>query len=1042
MASWTSVDVVILTAIELEYAAVKLVDAGAVAGSRWVEDRHNGLPVASREFVGAGGRSVRVVASRAPDMGKASVLTTFVPLVDALRPSCIAMCGVCAGRPDKTALGDVVVAERLYDYDAGKWKGVGFEADVRTHSLRADWKVAAQRFEPQQRFASEPWWQRRPVPYEWQEAWVRRMLRDGVDDPMASPDARERCPQWSKVIESLWAAGEVERDTLELTKAGLRRAAGEAVKYPRFPDLSPAGDFMPFRVHVQPIGTGSAVREDIDVWAFLTPHMRSALGLEMEASALADIVRARAHRDPVDAVVMKGVMDFANHGRDDHFKDYAARASAECLIAFLRDHVEGRVAASSAVQRPDDASQQAQLAAASSGRSTLRSPYPGMRPYGADEAEHFYGRDGEIADILGRLRAGEREIYIIGPSGSGKSSLLAAGVLPRLSKGASGLGAFSIRSMRPGEHPATRLGELLAHRDPGSSMVAVVDQLEELFTLATADEQKRFLAMIATLRVERQCVLLLSLRADFYGDFIESPLWTDQRGRLSQIEVGPLRSATLRDVIAQPARNLGVAVEPELIERLLADAAGEPGILPLLQETLLELWDRRQGQALTLADYQSLGDADRSGLAVALSRRADATLRALTSEQESIARRILLRLVSFGEGRSDTRRQQPRSRLCAIDDDPAEFEHVMRRMVADRLLVIDDDDDHEPRVDLAHEVMIAAWPTLAGWIQSWRAAEQRRRHLELTATQWVRRGRGSGGLLDPSELAEVELWRRTDAAQELGETAEITELITASKLERDRLVDLQLARDLRVARQIQRNLLPERPPDVVGLSFAVHYEASRIGNDFYDFIWHDPTHLAIAIGDVAGHAISAALYMARLTSELRSRAAIARTPARLLHRVNQALAGLDDEGMFVTLVYCVYDVDDHSMVFTNAGHSIPLLRRGDRVFPLHSERAHTPPLGVLPELDAGEARVQLQPGDMLIMVSDGILQARDAGGTDYGLSRLSRRIRTTPGSIDEVVKAIVVDIDGHVGQSGPQRDDITIVGMSIDRPPPMTDTTG
>ena len=209
----------------------------------------------------------------------------------------------------------------------------------------------------------------------------------------------------------------------------------------------------------------------------------------------------------------------------------------------------------------------------------------------------------------------------------------------------------------------------------------------------------------------------------------------------------------------------------------------------------------------------------------------------------------------------------------------------------------------------------------------------------------------------------------------------------------------KLERDLRVARQIQRSLLPANVPQVVGLDFAVHYEpAYQIGGDFYDFIWHDPSHLGLAVGDVAGKAISAALYMARLTSELRSRAAIARTPARLLRRVNQEIAQLGDDGMFATLVYCIYDLETRSLVFTNAGHCVPLLRRGDRVFPLQAERAHTPPLGVTPELEAGEARVQLHSGDMLIMVSDGILEARDARGNDYGLSRLSRRIRTARGS--------------------------------------------
>jgi sigma-B regulation protein RsbU (phosphoserine phosphatase) len=192
----------------------------------------------------------------------------------------------------------------------------------------------------------------------------------------------------------------------------------------------------------------------------------------------------------------------------------------------------------------------------------------------------------------------------------------------------------------------------------------------------------------------------------------------------------------------------------------------------------------------------------------------------------------------------------------------------------------------------------------------------------------------------------------------------------------------RLDRDLRVARQIQRSLLPPAAPSVVGLDFAIHYEpAYQIGGDFYDFIWHDQSHLALAIGDVSGKAISAALYMARLTSELRSRASIARTPARLLRRVNTEMVTLGDDGMFATLAYCMYDLETRSLVFTNAGHCMPLLRRGDRVFPLHADRAHIPPLGVVPELEAGEARVQLHSGDLLILITDGIIEARDPRGT-------------------------------------------------------------
>ena len=241
----------------------------------------------------------------------------------------------------------------------------------------------------------------------------------------------------------------------------------------------------------------------------------------------------------------------------------------------------------------------------------------------------------------------------------------------------------------------------------------------------------------------------------------------------------------------------------------------------------------------------------------------------------------------------------------------------------------------------------------------------------------------------------------------------------------------RLERDLRVARQIQRSLLPATVPSVPGLDFAVHYEpAYQIGGDFYDFIWHDPAHLGLAVGDVSGKAISAALYMARLTSELRSRAPLDKTPAKLLARVNQDMCALGDDGMFATLVYCIYDIANQSLVFTNAGHCVPLVRRGDRVFPLEADRAHTPPLGVTPSLDGGEARVQLRPGDLLVMVSDGILEARDVNGVEYGVERLSARLRDITGSAEDVVKAILGDLDLHTHAAG-QGDDMTIVAMVL-----------
>ena len=426
-------------------------------------------------------------------------------------------------------------------------------------------------------------------------------------------------------------------------------------------------------------------------------------------------------------------------------------------------------------------------------------PYPGMRPFAADDVDHFHGRDAEIAELVGRLRAGEREIFVIGPSGSGKSSLVTAGLLPRLARGVAGLGSFVVRELRPGEQPTVRLGQalgaavgeamaaadrvagLLAARGPGASLLIVIDQLEELFTLTSAGERTQFLDALGALRADPRCAVVCTLRADFFGALMESALWTERRGQLSRVEVSPLRSEALRKAIAAPAHAAGVAVEPELVERLVADAASEPGILPLLQETLVQLWDKRVNQTVTLADYRALGDGERSGLAVALARRADATLRRFTAPQTDIARRILLRLVHFGEGRSDTRRQQPRAQLRAAGEDAADFGFVLQTMIDGRLLTADDEVDGEPRVDLAHEVMISAWPALAGWIGRHRLDEQKRRQLEAAAAQWVEHGRGVRGLLDPIELADAALWEETESAVQLGHSAAVVAIIAASR---------------------------------------------------------------------------------------------------------------------------------------------------------------------------------------------------------------------------------------------------------------------
>ena len=429
-------------------------------------------------------------------------------------------------------------------------------------------------------------------------------------------------------------------------------------------------------------------------------------------------------------------------------------------------------------------------------------PYPGMQPFTEHDASRFFGRDSEIEDLVGRLDRGEREIYVIGPSGSGKSSLVQAGLLHVLDAGSSRLErSFAVRTMRPGGRPADRLAKalegdlatpdvtiagLVARHPPAERVLVFVDQLEEMFTLAGVAERQRFIATLRMLRGETQCYLLLTLRADFYGALMDSELWPDLAGRMSRLEVAPLRGPALAEAITAPATRVGVHLEVRLCDRLVADAATEPGALPHVQETLRLLWAKRRQRLLGLAEYEALG-GDGRGLDVAIAQRADATMRGLTAAQQTIARRVLLRLVSFGEGRADTRRQQEIRALRSAADGEGEFARVLQRLIDDRLVTVDGAEAADDALaDLSHEALITAWPALRAWIERRRADEQRRRRLEAKVAEWIERGKGAASLLDPVELSEAVQWMSSDAARELGYGAELPALVAASRSEIDR----------------------------------------------------------------------------------------------------------------------------------------------------------------------------------------------------------------------------------------------------------------
>jgi nucleoside phosphorylase len=339
-------DVVILTAIRVEYEAVRKVEAGAVPGSTWDDwTGPSGLPIAFRSFVGQNGRPFRVAVAVAPDMGATAAVHTLLPLVHELRPRCVAMCGVCAGRRGKVQLGDVVAAERVFYHDSGKQRTDQVQQDLKVYSLRDDWKAALEGMDAAARFRDEAWFKARPITTEWREHLALVALRNGDPKPWLAVDQTLGPGDWQPIVTSLRARQMLAASGRELTEAG--RGIVDQVLFEHMdelPDLTPTGTLHPFRMHIAPIGSGVRVIEDERIWTFVSQAMRKTLGIEMEAAAIGELVQ-RQRQHELDWLVMKGVMDFADHGRDDHFKEFAARASAECLLWFLRERLPAELAA-------------------------------------------------------------------------------------------------------------------------------------------------------------------------------------------------------------------------------------------------------------------------------------------------------------------------------------------------------------------------------------------------------------------------------------------------------------------------------------------------------------------------------------------------------------------------------------------------------------------------------------------------------------------------------------------------------------------------
>lgn len=376
-------------------------------------------------------------------------------------------------------------------------------------------------------------------------------------------------------------------------------------------------------------------------------------------------------------------------------------------------------------------------------------PFKGLTFFDTSDAAYFFGREQLVAELVARL-VGAPLLAIVGPSGSGKSSVLRAGLLPALASGVlPGSERWAQVVVRPGEHPLGELERVASVADADGARILAIDQFEETFT-ACRDETERAAFIGELARVARtggsQRSVVLVVRADYYGRCAAYP---ELSSLLSpdHVLVGPMRRDELRRAIESPARRAGLRVEPELTDALLSDVEQELGGLPLLSATLLELWQRRDGTALRLDAYLHSG-----GVHGAVERLANGAFDMLAPAQQAMARSVLMRLVAEGNDDAIERRRVPLSELGI--DHSEDVAQIVASLTDGRLLTVD-----TGTVEFAHEAVLHEWPRLRQWIEDDRESLRIQRSLTSAAVEWRRLDCDREALYRGTRLARAIEWR-------------------------------------------------------------------------------------------------------------------------------------------------------------------------------------------------------------------------------------------------------------------------------------------
>ncbi|MDH4176701.1 MAG: hypothetical protein OEV72_03905, partial [Thermoleophilia bacterium] len=412
-------------------------------------------------------------------------------------------------------------------------------------------------------------------------------------------------------------------------------------------------------------------------------------------------------------------------------------------------------------------------------------PFKGLASFEPVDAEYYFGRERLVAELVAHL-VGTGLLAIVGPSGSGKSSVLRAGLLPALAGGVlPGSERWRRLLLRPGECPLEELRRVLVSgaRDPlaealdalpaDGRLLLAVDQLEELFTACRSDAERAAFADALTRAAgdpHGRALVVVALRADFYGRFAAYPELAALLGA-NQVLVGPMQASELRRAVELPAGRVGLRVEPELADVLVADVEGEPGALPLLSTALLELWQKREDTTLALAAYHESG-----GVHGAVARLAEGTYGRIADGRKPLVRALMLRLVGEDEGDTPVRRRAPLAELELERHD--DVREVLATLADSRLVTVS-----EGGVEVAHEALLREWPRLCEWIDDDAEGRRLRRHVTQAAAEWDAAGREEGELYRGVRLAAALDWS-TKHALDLNDLER--EFVTASRAASER----------------------------------------------------------------------------------------------------------------------------------------------------------------------------------------------------------------------------------------------------------------